>query len=288
MADLVKVRLSQARDLNALASNGVAVSPDTSIFVAVRGDEELLGALVVHETAFETEQLGLKSARVVSFRAWRRPEEALPMLVAACREWLVSKGIQFVACRVGVDDKCAVSVLKKHGFEDVETLLTFRRSLSQIGETEDNTAAIDIAVPEDAADCSRIAGNCFSSDRFHRDDKIDHGAAGRLKKTWVENAFRGRADAIFVARNASGETVGFNICLVTDEAAVIDLICVRSDARGQGLARGLVQKAMSYYAGQRHEMRVGTQSTNQASISLYQSCGFQVMSSSKTLHLHLD
>ena len=118
-------------------------------------------------------------------------------------------------------------------------------------------------------------------------ESVNAFLADRLKETWVRNSAAGRADAMLVARE-DGRVVGFNACMRSGEAAVIDLIGVAPEAQGRGHGRALVEGALAHYAAAgAGEMTVGTQSKNVASLALYQACGFRVRSSQFTLHAHL-
>ena len=103
----------------------------------------------------------------------------------------------------------------------------------------------------------------------------------------ARNSVLGRADRVFVTRDGDAIT-GFNACLRNGDDAVIDLIAVSRHYQGQGLGRALTVAAIAHYSGKSKRMNVGTQAGNVASLALYQSAGFRIMSSATTLHAHLS
>lgn len=159
------------------------------------------------------------------------------------------------------------------GFRRIETTVTLARSLADVsGLVAD--PRVEVAQPDDEADCVAIGGSAFSYDRFHHDPNIGKSAADAIKAEWVHNGLRGRADRAFVARHGE-KAMGFNLCMLRGGEPWIDLIAVDASARRQGLARALVEASLVYYATRAHaRMNVGTQADNTESLTLYVRCGF--------------
>jgi len=182
-------------------------------------------------------------------------------------------------CRLDEGDP-AIELFSAAGFRPVEVLLTYDAPLPAAAVMP---AGVRTAVESDIADCRAVAAASFRFDRFHTDTVIDHATADSLKAQWVENALRGRADAVLVAER-EGTIAGFNACLLTPGAAVIDLIAVRPHAQGAGIGRMLVSGAFAHFAGRAPVLRVGTQEDNHASCRLYESFGMEVVRRQVTLH----
>jgi ribosomal protein S18 acetylase RimI-like enzyme len=229
---------------------------------------------------FETEFLGGPVFRLDVETATRPEalERGVPDLLRRAR----AAGARLVSCRLRAACQPLIDALVAIDFREIETLLTFERALSDLPP---RPAGLDAALarPRDAAACIAIARTAFTTDRFHADPRIARAAADALKARWVENGLNGRADATFVARDR-GRTVGFNLCLLRGDFAVIDLIAVRPDAQGRGFGRALVAESLHHYAPVVRAMRVGTQATNAASIGLYRSMGFVPVDEAVTLH----
>jgi ribosomal protein S18 acetylase RimI-like enzyme len=192
-----------------------------------------------------------------------------------------SSGWGLVSCRIPVGWKRVAAALQASSFRHVETLVTFERPITP---SSHGVEAVDVARTTDHVGCTAIARRAFRYDRFHADPLIPNDLADELKARWLENDLKGRADLALVVRD--GKTpVGFNLCLLRDGVAVIDLIAVAPEAQKRGLAGALIRAALSHLAGRADVLRAATQDTNTASIGLYLSLGFRPICEQTTWHL---
>jgi ribosomal protein S18 acetylase RimI-like enzyme len=175
-----------------------------------------------------------------------------------------------------------VGVMAMTRFREIERLVSFERPLSA-SEGGPLPDGVRLANSNDAEACADIAGRCFSFDRYHVDPEIDNAAADESKRAWARNNLMGRGDAGFLAE-FRGEVVAFNLCLRDADWALIDLIAVAPEAQGLGLGKTLVKAAIHHYAGIVPVLRVGTQTTNEASKSIYSANGFTRSSEMVTFH----
>lgn len=170
------------------------------------------------------------------------------------------------------------------GFRLIETTVTLERK-----GAPSNTVRGDVrfAAQADEDAVASIAGRAFSLSRFHQDAEIGTAIADRIKAEWVRNFFRAQRGTHLVVAEADGEPAGFLLLILARNVLLIDLIGVARRARGRGLAQ-----AMLGFATRNIEswdtLRVGTQITNLASISLYQKLGMNIVASSYTLHSHVS
>lgn len=225
---------------------------------------------------FETGLLGVPVGRLVigDNGGGEDAAAAIGGLAAGWRD----DGVWLVSCRVP-PTLPLIPVLAHHGFEAVETLVTFRRALADAPAAAD----VEAARPGDADACVAIARRAFTGDRLHRDRRVPGAVADLIRERWVRNDLGGRADASLIVRQ-DGAVVGFNLCLVDGDEAVIDLIAVDTGHQHRGLGRRLVAGALSRYAGRARTMRVGTQADNAPSIALYRGAGFVEADRRITLH----
>ena len=79
--------------------------------------------------------------------------------------------------------------------------------------------------------------------------------------------------------------VAFLLLLLEKQNTIIDLIAVSEDHRKKGLGLQMINYALQNFSGNNRWI-VGTQSTNIASIKLYERLGFQTMGSQYVLHRH--
>lgn len=225
---------------------------------------------------FETDLLGVPVGKLVvrGDGGSKRSAGRIGRLVAGWSE----RRIWLVSCRVPQVSPL-IPALKGSGFQAVETLVTFRHTLADVPMAE----GVERARPEDADACVAIARRAFTQDRLHRDPRVPDAAADLVREHWVRNNLGGRADASLIVR-ADGAVVGFNLCILEGDEAVIDLIAVDVSHQHRGIGRRLVEGALARYRGRARAMRVGTQADNAASIKLYRGTGFVEADRKITLH----
>ena len=225
---------------------------------------------------FETDLLGVPVGKLVILGndGGKGAADHLGQLVAGWSE----KRIWLVSCRVP-EMSPMIHALEGNGFQAVETLVTFRHALADVPTAE----GVEPALPAEADACIAIARHAFTRDRLHRDPRIPDAAADLVREHWVRNDLGGRADASLVV-HVEGAVVGFNLCLLEGDEAVIDLIAVDVDHQHRGIGRRLVEGALARYRGRARTMRVGTQADNTASIKLYLGTGFMETDRKITLH----
>lgn len=222
---------------------------------------------------FESGVFGAPVGRVVA------TDEGGEDLAVLAKGW-ADDGQWLVSSRMPFDDEPIAQQLYACDFTACETLITLERDLKS---TPQMPASVRLAEQSDRSACLDIARTAFTHDRFHADARIPNNLADRLKETWVVNALNGRADAVLVVED--GATVaGFVTCMVTFDVASIDLIGVATGHQGRGLGKALVQGALAHYAGRKKVMRVGTQDSNENSLSLYEGQGFQRKQLQVTYH----
>jgi ribosomal protein S18 acetylase RimI-like enzyme len=167
-------------------------------------------------------------------------------------------------------------------FRKIENLVSLDRPLIQI-ENKGLPTGIRLASEKDADSCAEIAGKCFHQDRYHTDKKINDAAADKSKRKWAKNNVLGRGDVGFIAE-INNKIVGFNLCLIQNNSAVIDLIGVELESQGMGIGKSLVMASISYYSGKVPSIQVGTQTTNKSALAIYKAAGFSIVHESATFH----
>jgi ribosomal protein S18 acetylase RimI-like enzyme len=175
-----------------------------------------------------------------------------------------------------------VNIMETTRFREIERLVSFERPLSAT-DGGDMPEGVHFGGPDNAEACAEIAGRCFKFDRYHADPMLDNAAADEGKRVWARNNLTGRGDASFIA-DFRGKIIGFNLCLKSEDWALIDLIAVAPEAQGLGIGKALVEAAIRHYAGRVPVIRVGTQTTNEASMAIYAANGFTKTNEMVTFH----
>ncbi len=119
-----------------------------------------------------------------------------------------------------------------------------------------------------------IAQTSHHDTRFYFDGHFEQEKCDLLYATWIENSFRGFAQAVLVAE-ADGEPAAYLTCHLNDQASQIGLVGVGEGHRGKGLATKLVRAFLSWSREQGAQRAlVVTQGRNLPAQRLYQRNGF--------------
>jgi ribosomal protein S18 acetylase RimI-like enzyme len=128
-----------------------------------------------------------------------------------------------------------------------------------------------------------LAKEVFIHDRHHVDPLVNKEDADSFKADWVRKAIgeagRRRCFAVLDHRK---DVDGFLICFRIGTKLVIDLIGVKQEVRGHGIAAMLINDAA--YHMKTTELRAGTQDTNIGAKKLYESLGMSVVQRERTFH----
>ena len=199
------------------------------------------------------------------------------------------KKSSFLYTKVDCSDVSTLRFFENSGFKIIEENITLEKKggKAHLPESFEHRQKYETrwAQDEDRNFVEYIAQKNFSHDRFHQDPKIDNSFADEIKRQWAGNFFSGkRGDAMVVATN-NNRPVAFLLLLLPKKHSVIDLIAVSKKHRKKGLGLQMINYALQNFSGNNRWI-VGTQSTNIASIRLYESLGFQTMGSQYVLHMH--
>ena len=239
-----------------------------------------------HIAEWDTEMLGVKCAKVDA--AGTVPDGApnrrlLTRLFSQLGERARQDAVRNVYFRVPSSDLNMARAAEDAGFRTIGVHLDFVQRIDARQNDAETVLPVRLAIGEDG-DAVALLGELFETDRFHRDGNFDSEKITTLWRTSARNALQHWADAVYVYV-VSDRPVGFVILIRgeappgTDapEAGRIYLIAVLPEFRGRGIGKALVSTAV------RHCQRrgipllcVGAQSSNEAAIARYQSCGFSL------------
>ena len=197
--------------------------------------------------------------------------------------------------KVDVDNSCLFSSFQNVGMQVVDVNVTLempaQKPHSELEgiSTEDNGVNIIGGEGFEKHSLLKIARNSFRYSRFHSDPLIDNRLADQAREAWLKSYLKGaRGDRLFVAMK-NGNVVGFLAAILDldQRMAVIDLMAVAHEYRGQKVGVRLVASFMEYYKDHCEIYRVGSQIANRAATSLYTKCGFEYANSAYVLHKHV-
>ncbi|OIQ50063.1 dTDP-fucosamine acetyltransferase [Pseudodesulfovibrio hydrargyri] len=189
----------------------------------------------------------------------------------------------FAYAKVDTDCIEQANYLSSLGFYVATTELTFSADLN---EGWPLSGCVRKARPEDEDAVAEIAAHAFVHDRFHKDPVLQ-AQAGRIKKGWAANYFRGTRGDSMIVHVEDGRVRGFVQLLLHGEDLVIDLIAVEGAACRKGIGSSLISSLAKLFPEARRVL-VGTQVTNIPSLSLYGRFGFRMIRSNYVLHATAD
>jgi ribosomal protein S18 acetylase RimI-like enzyme len=192
----------------------------------------------------------------------------------------------FYYAKCDVQDVASASRLEDEGFRVVDVNITLEAGGTAV---QQSAAPGDVgpARSDERGDVLAIAESCFRYSRFHLDPLIANDVANGVKRKWIESYFDGaRGDELLIAR-LDGRPAGFLAVLRADDATLIDLVGVATEAQGKGIGSALVSSFAKRH-GTGTTLRVGTQIANTPSLRLYRRCGFAIERAAYVFHLHRD
>jgi len=194
----------------------------------------------------------------------------------------------FYYAKVPVTSVSQVGALTNAGFRVIDVNVTFERQPENI-MTNESIIVRDVK-REDESDVLQIAETSFVYSRFHLDPFVSKEIADKIKREWIANYIRKQRGERLLIAEIGGKPVGFLALLATGEkekTGVIDLIGVAKNMQGRGIGKRLVQSHVKDAMQKYSKLIVGTQIANIPSMRLYQTCGYEISSSTYVLHAHV-
>jgi len=193
-------------------------------------------------------------------------------------------GKAFVDVKADVSEIEKISLLESLGFRIIDTNVQLTR---RTGVFDKKTPRCRFAEHSDENTVRLIAKHSFSQSRFHMDPAVPDQVANEIKSDWAGNFFSGKRGKWLVVAEQDGELSGFlQLLQKNDETIVIDLIAVKKDKQGLGIASEMIAFASTECLQKEAVMEVGTQIGNFTSLGLYNRLGFLVSGAKYVLHLH--
>jgi len=184
-------------------------------------------------------------------------------------QWCRSNRIDCLYFLADSDHAATAILAEKNGFHLTDVRMTFENPLTQ-SETPPAHETIRLAREEDLAALREIARNTHRDSRFYFDDHFDRAKCDQLYATWIENSFRGFAQAVLVA-DVANAPAAYLTCHLKDGVSQIGLLGVGAQHQGRGLGTKLVQQFLTWSRQQNAQRAtVVTQGRNLAAQRLYQ------------------
>ncbi len=280
-SEAVKVR--EAAPVEVAARCGLDPSRIAVALVLERAE----GWLALGPEPFDSDVFGLTIGRILGASA-----PSVPAHLALLRELepqAKELGYEQVLRRTPAANLTEVWALERAGFELMDVGVTFMRRVEG-PVVAPNHADLVVRKATDG-DIDRIVrsmagipwGSRFESDPAYRPEQV-----AELRRRWLWNSHRGRADLVLVGEMDSLVS-GYITCVIDAGARTgdIELVGTLPAFRRRGVAARLLQHALSWLSTRVELINVRTQATNVAACRLYEQGGFTLHVSDLTLRLSL-
>jgi ribosomal protein S18 acetylase RimI-like enzyme len=192
----------------------------------------------------------------------------------------------FIDVKIPVDQIAPLTALQNLGFRLIDTNIQLLRTA---GEMRLGDYKCRFASDSDYDSVCEIAGSSFTKSRFHLDPLISKETADLVKREWAGNFFKGLRGKWMVLAEVEDKVVGFlQLLKKSDSTIVIDLIAIKANMQGKGIAGSMISFANSECLETPGDIKVGTQISNIQSLAFYIKHGFRIISADYVLHLHTN
>ncbi len=184
----------------------------------------------------------------------------------------------FIYAKVLADEIEVFNDLVGQGLRLVEVSLSFVQQKS-VDQSFKDAYSCRFACNSDKEQVTQIANNAFTCSRFYRDQNISCSLAGKIKEDWAANYFLEKRGTHMIVAESNSKICGFMLMI----NQVIDLVGVDQNH----LRKGIATKMITFANKQIGLLKAGTQSSNTASVKLYQKSGFTLDQVQLVLHKHV-
>lgn len=261
--------------------------------IVARESEELRAYLTLKYLEWDSGILGVGTARLnaVTFMKTAPDEKIIVGLLHAVDSWAKNQKVSLLYYRLPADDALTASALERTGWNKIEVLVTYQHDLAALSYTFDR-AIVRKCERDDIALVGQIAYDSFIYSRYHADPLIGEAKASELKRQWIMNDCRGRADVVLVAV-VDDKPVGFVSATKGRDPqgtphTSLGLLAALPAYTGRWLGVHLINGILDYaktVLGSRYVL-LGTQENNRTANLLYEKCGFHMLKKECTYHKH--
>jgi len=225
--------------------------------------------------------------RIASFASVPKDRESFDRAIA----WCVAEKIDCVYLLSELADLATRRAAEDHGFRLMDVRTTFELDMSRLRQKPGaaSVASIRLACPEDLPHVRALAAKAHGGTRFWADERFPRDRCAELYSLWIEKSLGGEAQAVWVG-GSEDRIDGYFTCVLKDDGSgQLGLGAVAPEARGAGLGRALVERALAWF-GEQGCARVGvvTQGSSLAAQRLYESAGFRIVSMQVWHHRWFD
>lgn len=251
-------------------------------FALVAGDD---AALAFAPEPFDSDALGVSIGRIVHASAPSTDVYQRVFEAAAGR----AARLEFaqVLRRTSLQNLQEIWALEHSGFALMDVGVTFALRIdAAIEPVTHHDLTIRTSTDDDIREIAELMVKQPWGSRYESDPAYDPARVRELRRRWLWNSHRGRADVVMVGA-VDGRPAGYVTCRLDRHAAEgeIELVGTLPGFRGRHVASRLIAHAISWFSTRTALVTVRTQATNIAAARLYESAGFTLYSSDVTFRL---
>lgn len=239
--------------------------------------------VVFGRDAFDSDLLGLEIGRIreVHAASTHQYRALFDRLLAAA----AADGYDQVLRRTSAGNVQEIWALEGAGFELMDVGVTFGQRVMTGRRVEIPAADLRIDLSTDGA-VDTLAEEMVRQpwgSRYEADPTYAVERVRELRRQWLINSHRGRAQAFFIG-SLDGRPAGYVTCLVDEDRRLgdIELIGTLPRYRRNGVARRLIDHAVAWFSSRVNVVSVRTQATNRTAAALYERAGFTLQHSDLT------
>lgn len=184
-------------------------------------------------------------------------------------EDVIKEDYDVLISKIDVSEKKKIIKLENMGFNLMDTLITF--SLKKIISGSHNKN-IFLAEEKDINEVSEISKKAYRMSHFYFNEKLEKKEIDELYGKWIKNKYK-QGQKIYVYKK-NDIIQGFLLEKISDEEAIIELIAVNEEFKGQKIGKSLVEFFFNENLSKKGF--VGTQISNIAAIKLYENMGYKI------------
>lgn len=199
-------------------------------------------------------------------------------------QWCRAQCMGLVSCRLAHDKLRESAWLESRGFRFIEMVYRPRLDRLPSASSPDSGLLITQAQARDLPALEEIAGQAFTTGRFHLDPFLERGLSGKRYRSWVRTSLANPEHQVLKA-TLDGALVGFFVVEEADAAAYWHLTAMAPAFQGRGLGESLWRAMVA-----RHRetgirvVETSISAHNVAVINLYAKLGFRFGEAQMTFH----
>ncbi len=265
--------------------------PQTSGWVVRRGDEPLAAA-TLSQNPWHERFYGMRMARSNTFLSYLEPTLTTPMLCDALLAEAENQDYEHLSLRIDGNEYQNLHMLESRGFRLIDVSTKMSARIRRAGPIANKNLRVREYSPQDHDTVIRISGDCHTGNHLFNDPNLERHATRELFRAWVQRCLDNPSRCVYVIEDARLGTMGFVSYLVNrrlNEAlglrlVILDYIVLDTECQGCGIGPVLLEQSLGQLYGMYDLVELRTSQNNYTALSLYNSYGFQTVTTDFILH----